>query len=145
MKKSTKWKALAVESELIANDVLSKEFLTEELFHAYSKQALRLKIEAEKIKEPNSAPIYENLKLIESRLRVLNPEHRIQTNFEFFTRKIYHFEGRLEVLKEKLAAFEEASQSLNVYHVKYAAIQKEIVLLEQQLVDAVNQREALLA
>ncbi|WP_316358704.1 hypothetical protein [Candidatus Neptunichlamydia sp. REUL1] len=91
MSHKTKWKALAFESELIAKDVLSKNFLSEELYQSYTTQVLRLEAEVSKINTQNCAPIRKNLEVIETRLRVLNPEHRIQTNFEFFTRKIYHF------------------------------------------------------
>ena len=145
MKFSTKWKALAFESELIAKDVLNKEFLSDDLFQSYSKQMQRLKVEAERLEIPQSGPIRKNLEVIETRLRVLNPEHRIQTNFEFFTRKISHFQSRLELLKERLKAFDSGYTNLSVHHVKRAAIEQEIALLENQLSDAVNQREALLA
>ncbi|MCB1109428.1 MAG: hypothetical protein KDK64_00455 [Chlamydiia bacterium] len=145
MKSLTKWKALAFESELIAKDVLSKEFLSDELFQSYSKQVQRLKVEVEGLEALQSDPIRKNLEVIETRLRILNPEHRIQTNFEFFTRKISHFQSRLELLKESLEAFNAEYTNLSMHHVKRAAIEQEIALLESQLSDAVNQREALLA
>jgi len=145
MSHKTKWKALAFESELIAKDVLSKEFLSEELYQSYTAQVLRLEAEVSKINTHNCAPIRKNLEVIETRLRVLNPEHRIQTNFEFFTRKIYHFQGRLELLKESLEVFEEEYSNLSIQHVKRSAIEKEIALIEAQLQDTVSQREALLA
>ncbi len=145
MSHKTKWKALVFESELIAKDVLNKEFLSEELYQSYAAQAMRLEVEVSKINTHDFTPIRKNLEVIETRLRVLNPEHRIQTNFEFFTRKIYHFQSRLELLKESLEAFEEAYPNLSMHHVKRSAIEKEIALIETQLQDTVNQREALLA
>ena len=145
MSHKTRWKALAFESELIAKDVLNKEFLSEELYQSYAAQAMRLEVEVSKINAHDCTPIRKNLEVIETRLRVLNPEHRIQTNFEFFTRKIYHFQSRLELLKESLEAFEKAYPNLSMHHVKRSAIEKEIAIIEAQLQDTVNQREALLA
>jgi len=145
MSHKTKWKALAFESELIAKDVLKKEFLSEELYQSYTDQAIRLGMEVGKINTHDCAPIQKNLEVIRTRLRVLNPEHRIQTNFEFFTRKIYHFQSRLELLKESLEAFEEEYSNLSIQHVKRFALEEEIALMEAQLQDTVNQREALLA
>jgi hypothetical protein len=145
MSHKTKWKALSFESELIAKDVLKKEFLSEELYQTYADQAIRLGMEVGKISTHDCAPIQKNLEVIRIRLRVLNPEHRIQTNFEFFTRKIYHFQSRLELLKESLEAFEEEYSNLSIQHVKRFALEEEIALMEAQLQDTVNQREALLA
>ena len=145
MRHKTKWKALAFESELIAKDVLNKEFLSEELYQSYTSQAIRLEVEVNRMSAYDCTPIRKNLEVIETRLRVLNPEHRIQTNFEFFTRKISHFQSRLELLKESLEAFEETYSNLSIHHVKRSAIEKEIELIEIQIQDTINQREALLA
>ena len=133
MSHKTKWKALAFESELIAKDVLKKEFLSEELYQSYTDQAIRLGMEVGKINTHDCVPIQKNLEVIRTRLRVLNPEHRIQTNFEFFTRKIYHFQSRLELLKESLEAFEKEYSNLSIQHVKRFALEEEIALMEAQL------------
>ena len=144
-----KWKALAFEAEIISKDILSKEFLTEELYRAYRDQTIRLKKRLENLSELENSNalghLQEKFALIEARLNVLNPTHRIQTNFEFFTRKITHCNDRLSFLKESLLLFECEYENLSTVHCKKVEIEKEIALLERQLLDAMNQREALLA
>ena len=144
-----KWKSLAFEAEIISKDILSKEFLTEELYCTYRDQMIRLKQRLETLADPETPIILEQLQekfaLIEARLKVLNPTHRIQTNFEFFTRKITHCKDRLELLKESLLRFENEYANLSTMHCKKKEIEREISLIENQLLDAQNQREALLA
>ena len=41
-------------------------------------------------------------KVIESRLKVLNPDKRIQVNLEFYTKKVLHFQNALQTLKKSL-------------------------------------------
>ena len=144
-----KWKALAFEAEVISKDILKKEFLTEDLYSAYRDQVGRLRKRLASLEEIESPKILtqieEKFTLIETRLKVLNPTHQIQTNFEFFTRKIYHVKDRLSLLKESLEVFENEYSNLSTMHCKRQEIEREIALLENQLVDANNQREALLA
>lgn len=144
-----KWKALAFEAEIISNDILSKEFLTEELYRTYRDQTIRLKHRLERLAEletpKNLGELQEKFAMIEARLKVLNPTHQIQTNFEFFTRKITHYKDRLTFLKESLLIFENEYANLSTVQCKKKEIEKEINLLEAQLIDTENQREALLA
>lgn len=140
------WKALAFEAEIISKDLLRKEFLTEDLYKAYRTQMDRLKKRLEKLEQnQRSSMVEEKLALIEARLKVLNPTHRIQTNFEFFTRKITHYQDRLSFLKDRLLLFDNEYHNLATMHCKKQEIEKEIALLEKELVDAHNQRNALLA
>lgn len=144
-----KWKALAFEAEIISKDILSKEFLTEGLYSAYRDQTIRLKQRLETLAHPENPEVLKKLQekfaLIDSRLRVLNPSNRIQTNFEFFTRKITHCKDRLTILKEVLLRFDNDYANLSTVHCKKKEIEREIAILEQQLMDAKNLREALLA
>ncbi len=135
-----KWKAIAFEAEVISKDVLGKEFLTEELYLTYRDQVNVLKKRLATLAESGSPNVLSQIEdkffLIETRLKVLNPTHRIQTNFEFFTRKIYHVKDRLSLLKESLEAFKNGYSNLSTIHCKKQEIKKEIALLEQQLIDA---------
>ena len=144
-----KWKAIAFEAEVISKDVLGKEFLTEELYLIYRDQVgllkKRLAMAADSGSPKLLSHIEEKLSLIETRLKVLNPTHRIQTNFEFFTRKIYHIKDRLSLLKESLEAFETRHFNLSTAYCKKEEVKREIALLERELMDAHHQREALLA
>lgn len=144
-----KWKALAFEAEIISKDILNKEFLTEDLYRTYRDQTIRLKQRLETLAYPESPEVLKQLQekfaLIDARLNVLNPTNRIQTNFEFYTRKITHCKDRLALLKESLMRFENEYANLSTVHCKKKEIEREIALLQQQLMDAENQREALLA
>lgn len=141
-----KWKALAFEAEIISKDLLRKEFLTENLYEAYRTQMDRLKKRLDALEQSDqSLGIEEKLAVIESRLKVLNPTHRVKTNFEFFTRKITHYQDRLSFLKDRLALFDTESHNLAIVQCKKEDIEKEIALLEKELADTHNQRNALLA
>ena len=144
-----KWKALAFEAEIISKDILTKKFLTEDLYRTYQDQTIRLKQRLDTLAHSENPDLLEELQekfaLIDARLKVLNPTNRIQTNFEFFTRKIIHCKDRLALLKESLMHFENDYANLATVHCKKKEIEREIALLEQQLIDAENQREALLA
>lgn len=144
-----KWKALAFEAEIISKDILTKEFLTEDLYRTYRDQTIRLKHRLETLDHPENPDVLKQLQekfaLIDARLNVLNPTNRIQTNFEFYTRKITHCKDRLSLLKESLMRFENEYANLATVHCKKKEIEREIANLQQQLIDAENQREALLA
>lgn len=139
------WKALAFEAEIISKDLLNKKFLTEGLYKTYRAQMDRLKNRLERL-EPNerSSMVEEKLALIEARLKVLNPTKRIQTNFEFFTRKITHYQDRLSLLKDRLLLFDNDYHNLATMQCKKKEIEREIALLEKELADAHNQRNALI-
>lgn len=144
-----KWKALAFESEMISKAVLTKEFLPEDLWKSYRDQILRLKHRMEKLSQGKSSSLHEHLQekfsKIEGRLKFLNPENRIQINFEFFTKKIHYFKNRLDFLNQSLETLDKGYSHLGTIQSKRAQVEKEITLLEKSLTDVHMQREALLA
>lgn len=139
------WKALAFEAEIISKDLLSKEFLTEDLYQAYRIQMDRLKNRLKRLEQRDSSPmVEEKLALIEARLKALNPTRRIQTNFQFFNRKIIHYQDRLTLLKDRLLLFESDYHHLATMQCKKREIEREIAVLEKELADTKNQRDALI-
>ena len=144
-----KWKTLTFESEMISKAILNKEFLPEDLWESYRNQVSRLKLRMKRLDKGEGSSIQkylqEKLVQIEGRLKFLNPENRIQINFEFFTRKIYYFKNRLEFLNQRLEAIEKEYRNLGTVRCKRAQIEREITLLEKSLVGTQRQREALLA
>lgn len=141
-----KWKALSFESELISKDILNKEFLPDELWKSYREQVTRLKVRMAELGEsPYESSLKEKFVQIEARLRFLHPENRIQTNFEFFTRKIHYFKNRLAYLNECLESFENGYNNLATIQCKRAQVEREISMLEKSLVDTECQREALVS
>lgn len=148
-RKNMTWKALAFESELICKAVLTKEFLPENLWESYKNQVSRLKSRMEQLHEVQDSSIHKHLRnkfsQIEERLKFLNPENRIQVNFEFFTKKIHYFKNRLERLRDSLLALSNTHPSSKYIQFKRLQIEQEIKVLEQSLADTDKQREALLA
>lgn len=141
-----KWKALAFESEMISKDILSKEYLPENLWKSYREQVVRLKMRMAQLgHSPMEKTLQEKLFQIEARLKFLNPENRIQTNFEFFTKKIHYFKNRLEFLNQSLESFDNEYNNLSTIQCKRAQIEQEIANLEKSLAETHCQREALLA
>lgn len=139
------WKALAFEAEIISKDLFSKEFLTENLYQAYRIQVDRLKNHLKRLEQTDSSPmVEEKIALIEARLKAVNPNRRIQTNFQFFNRKITHYQDRLALLKDRLLLFENDYHHLATMQCKKEEIEKEIALLEKELADTKNQRDALI-
>lgn len=144
-----KWKALAFESEMISKVVLTKEFLPEDLWKSYRDQVSRLKCRMEKLSQGKRSSLQKHLQekffKIEGRLKFLNPENRIQINFEFFTKKIHYFKNRLDFLNQSLESIDRVYPHVGTTQSKRAQVEKEINLLEKSLTDAHRQREALLA
>lgn len=87
--------------------------------------------------------VEEKLVLIEARLKILNLTNWIQTNFEFFTRKITHHQDRLSLLKDRLLLFDNEYHNLATMQSKKKEIEREIALLEKEFADAHNQRNAM--
>ena len=141
-----KWKVLAFESEMISKEILSNEFLPEELYRSYSKKISRLKLKlAKQSKSSMKKHFEEKFDQIEAQLKLLNSEKRIQTNFEFFTRKIHYFKNRLDFLHQSLECFDKRYYNLVTIQCKRAQIEEEIASLEKSMVDVQRKREELLA
>lgn len=150
------WEAIAYELKAISK-ALSREYLPEAEWQSYCEQIQKLQEKIQRfcpkeVKESKNERIQElrdrvfnDIKNVEMRLHVLNPEERTQVHFQFFTRQIVHYEERLAELEAVLCSFDDVFLNLSTNHCKRAQIEREMALLRQGLENAERKREALLA
>jgi hypothetical protein len=133
MKDNFFWEEQAIDLKEISKDVLSKTVLSKRRYSSIREKLVRVSRHVNSLSEEDKKAF----KVIESRLKVLNPDKRIQVNLEFYTKKVLHFQNALETLKKSL----EDASSISEKN----TLQEKISKTEKDLEDAENLKRSLLA
>jgi hypothetical protein len=133
MKDNFFWEEQAIDLKEISKDVLSKTVLSKRRYSSIREKLVKISRHVNSLPEEDKKAF----KVIESRLKVLNPDKRIQVNLEFYTKKVLHFQNALETLKKSL----EDASSISEKN----TLQEKISKAEKDLEDAENLKRSLLA
>jgi len=130
------------ETETLAFEMLEKRYLTQKQYIKLSQIAKRLKKEYMLLKTKQHVDQLPLLKIIDSRLRFLNPQKQKQVSLEFYNQKIRHYTKEVDRLKNEDFAeskfIDEATAKVNK-----ESLQKKIQLLEKEIKRTQNFRKLL--